>query len=657
VLGYPGQTVTITTITTGATICYTTDGSTPTATTPGTCSHGTSLTNGGTVTLSSPGTTTAQAIGTLSGDVNSSAASATFALYADTAVASDNFSSYYNSNYLDYLVFSPPLDLQWTGTGYGTTAAWENVGFANYGGVAVDNNGVIIAASVNSLSKPVPVARVYEGYYAGQASLDTLSAVGNGGAGAGVRCSPGSSLNGYILYGSAVSSGSAFLGKYVSGAWSNIANASGLSAITSGATLELRIYGTTLQPLLNGAAIPGMSATYTDSDLSTGQPCIAVSTDSSVTTWHGYNVGGSASGYTPPTAPYPTTYTDAMNTSGWVPSSSWLHFNNSPWTGAFGAEANSSGYAAGISALNGTQYLYQRGVFGVNQWATYTVAINSTDTRFANWFTPLEEQGWVPGYSNGGCTSAGTTASCYDPLAYYFGEEPMRAYIAGTGIAAACSGKSEYCGTPFFHGTKVTPAASAGDQVVLWAPSNTTVMYEDQVLVEYNQGWLNAYCEQSSSPPAAWAASHAYSVGDVFLDPNYAIQVVTVAGTSGGTIPSTWGTTWNFGTYSGATTTSGGATSMYFGKACLPGAFHQFIHVKDSDLSNTTANPPGYSAPLGVGAPAIWGGTSTSGGASGAAFPILSNWSAGTFGYGTGYPCSTEACTYMNANSGMGWVW
>jgi hypothetical protein len=56
-------TVTITTTTSGATICYTVDGSTPTGT-AGSCTHGTTLTNGGSVVITT--TTTLNAIGTLS---------------------------------------------------------------------------------------------------------------------------------------------------------------------------------------------------------------------------------------------------------------------------------------------------------------------------------------------------------------------------------------------------------------------------------------------------------------------------------------------------------------------------------------------------------------------------------------------------------------
>lgn len=70
------QSVTISTTTAGATICYTVDGTTPTATTPGTCSHGT--TYSGPVSVST--SQTLNAIGTLSGDTNSSVATAAYVI-------------------------------------------------------------------------------------------------------------------------------------------------------------------------------------------------------------------------------------------------------------------------------------------------------------------------------------------------------------------------------------------------------------------------------------------------------------------------------------------------------------------------------------------------------------------------------------------------
>lgn len=64
------QTITITTTTTGATICYTTDGSTPTANGAGTCTHGTTYSTGFSLTV--PGTV--KAIGSKSGLADSGVA-------------------------------------------------------------------------------------------------------------------------------------------------------------------------------------------------------------------------------------------------------------------------------------------------------------------------------------------------------------------------------------------------------------------------------------------------------------------------------------------------------------------------------------------------------------------------------------------------------
>jgi hypothetical protein len=96
----PTQTVTITSATSGSTICYTTNGDTPTAATPGTCDsdsgHESSISNGGTMTVSA--TETVKAIGTLSGDTNSSVGSAAYTINGAVATpsispASGNYAS------------------------------------------------------------------------------------------------------------------------------------------------------------------------------------------------------------------------------------------------------------------------------------------------------------------------------------------------------------------------------------------------------------------------------------------------------------------------------------------------------------------------------------------------------------------------------------
>lgn len=83
----PTIAVSMATATAGATICYTTDGSTPAASTPGTCSHGTTYSTA--ITLSS--TTTLKALATLSAETNSSVYSQTYTLSATPTVATPVF--------------------------------------------------------------------------------------------------------------------------------------------------------------------------------------------------------------------------------------------------------------------------------------------------------------------------------------------------------------------------------------------------------------------------------------------------------------------------------------------------------------------------------------------------------------------------------------
>ena len=87
------QTVTVTSATTGATICYTLDGSIPTATTPGTCNTSStefSMANKGTVVISQTGSLTA--IATLAGDTNSAAAGGAYTIGNSGTVSTPSFS-------------------------------------------------------------------------------------------------------------------------------------------------------------------------------------------------------------------------------------------------------------------------------------------------------------------------------------------------------------------------------------------------------------------------------------------------------------------------------------------------------------------------------------------------------------------------------------
>ena len=325
-----------------------------------------------------------------------------------------------------------------------------------------------------------------------------------------------------------------------------------------------------------------------------------------------------------------------MNTSGWSPTfPTWFQTSLSvnsgayAWAGgSFGGTALGAGYCAGTTATGGSQFEYHN-VFGVNQWQAWTSCINATNPNLTNYFNPLLHQPWIVGWSNNGCHTAGTDTTCYDPLAYYPGLEPVNNGSRST----ACAGKNEYCGTPFFHITKVTPQASAGDQVVLVGASLYTIMQGDLVEVRYLNGHIQAFCKQGSSP-TAFVNNHAYTVGQWIMDSNGNVQDVTTAGTSQTSGTPTWGSTWTG--YAGATTTSGTAVFTYFGALCpTTSKYTRMINVADSDLQNPAYVPGGYSSALGIGFPTIWA-QSASG-----ALPIWTAWSAGTVGYGTGEPCQT----------------
>jgi hypothetical protein len=75
------QTVAVTSATSGATNCVTTDGTTPTATTPGTCSHGSTVSNGGTLSVSTA--ETLEALATKTAFLNSGVATGAYTFLQD----------------------------------------------------------------------------------------------------------------------------------------------------------------------------------------------------------------------------------------------------------------------------------------------------------------------------------------------------------------------------------------------------------------------------------------------------------------------------------------------------------------------------------------------------------------------------------------------
>jgi hypothetical protein len=226
----------------------------------------------------------------------------------------------------------------------------------------------------------------------------------------------GGTQNGYSLC--LTSSGSAYFSKVSSGSASTIASASGLT-FSDGESLELRSLGGQHQPLLNGAQISGMSATYNDSTFTTGNPGAA---GIGLYNW----TGGTINASSPPSPiSYTPTYSNsssyAWNTSGDV---SWEVWPFNLYVSANGGEEqtvnatvqNTSISVTGStvtvgSTLNpgvGTQVVmgsvFPVGV-GVNMGGTVTT-LSGTNSSTIVYTVPL---GSVP--ANSSITESGTTAT------------------------------------------------------------------------------------------------------------------------------------------------------------------------------------------------------------------------------------------------------
>ena len=645
----------------GMAIIYTTDGSTPTVNSSCSPTNGSSYSSALTVSSSE----TIEALSCFQGLTSSVATGVYYINPSDSQVASNDFSAYFNPN-LHYgstgnnyasVPYQLPLDTVFTG------ASWQNsTNQAGFGGSAVAApdairgsicgggssqcyEAVLAAASSKgaSTTAPVPVVDVANGYYAGGQYSKAQLHLSGGYAEAGVvtNCTTNGTLN---CYGLQLVGTSIYLWKWVAGTYTTIASGSA-GSYSDGATLELRSFqGGVLQPLLNGAAISGLSTCNPScvdaTALTGGQPGIEFSGNgaTAVYGWSAGNLGGASSGYTPPTITY-TTYTDAMNTSGYSPALPWYQNTYSTdWIGTFSGEAIAGGgYGAGpnyASSYAGTQYIY-RNAFKVSQWSAWTVAINPWDPRLFNYFGELDAQSWIPGLDNGGCTAAGTTATCFDFLSYYGGME-LEWGFQGSARTTECSGKAEYACTPFFHSTKVTPQASPGNQVRTVAGSMYTTLQGDAVELRYVGGYVQGWCKQGSSP-VAWASLHTYSSGNWIKDPSGGVQLVITGGVSGATIP-TFGETWSGN--NGATTTDATVTWEYMGDICPTTATYTLMFsAADSDLSNPSITPSGYTAPLGTGFPGIFAQTAPTSG-SAAAFPAFTGYSNGSVGYGSGEPCA-----------------
>ncbi len=173
------QTVTITDSTAGATICYTTDGSTPTAS-AGTCTHGSTYSSGFSQALPA----TIQALGTLSGSTNSAVASAVYTVIVATPAISPASGTYSSPQTITITDATAGATICFTTDGSTPTASAGACthGTAYSGGFSLSSTALVQAVGSISGGTNSPVA----------SASYTITA---GGTVAAASCSQGDVLN------------------------------------------------------------------------------------------------------------------------------------------------------------------------------------------------------------------------------------------------------------------------------------------------------------------------------------------------------------------------------------------------------------------------------------------------------------------------------
>lgn len=607
------QSITVSCSTPSPSIYYTTDGSTPTT--------GSTLYSGAFNSVSS-GSETVKALCTASGYGDSGIASNAYVIApSNVPIISDDFSWAYNSNLEFNQVQQFPLDT------VQTHGKWIAVG-GIVGDVFLDDipqyaiapvrSGVASAVTSGYAVGGGTSANLVLAAYTGKTGLSAdqfakikrPSGTGSEAAGVCVRCSTDGTKNGYYL--TVFRSGlTAELGKYVSGTKTQLASVSPGSLTGD---VELRVLGSVLQPLIGGVTPSGMSATYTDTSITTGSCGLAlkggVASDFSCG-----NIGVSDSTSTATYTPSYPTYTDsAMSTSAWVMGWPWFqagtpHGAQTSFNGAWGVPfapylVTGSTYGIGPNTVGSSVIAYRGGEFATAQWQKFKIGIDPHNVYVQDWFSDLQHQTWVPG-SSGGCSAAGTLAHCFDTVGLYAGVETYGSMNSTSGCAA---GKPEYAQTPFLHVTKVNTTRT-DDAVLTVAGSYKTPLKTDDIFAEYYGGHVRVACKRNATV-STWQSGHAYTAKDFIIDSSGNLQMALSTGTSGGSAPA-WGTNWSGTTCHGDLTTDNTVSWQYLGVPCST-SWEWVIDAAESDFASSQGIPALFSA----------GGN--------AASSVFYDWSAGT---------------------------
>ena len=459
----PATVVTITSLTSGSTIIYTTDGSTPNTSSGCTPSGtGTAISNGSTASLSSA--VTLKAIACYSGDANSVVSSAVFNLYADFPIAgvggadTENFSEYYNPLYnIDTISSNPtqlPLDTNWTGQTIRSTyvSGWLAFDYStgNIVAPAIDSSGTGIYG-IRGAGGMGYSARTAETFPANQYSKIYIHAPSSSsGVAVCTNCSGTSSTIGSSNVVAITGAGSNNVNIIING------SSVGFSTLTisEGDFIEIRQYGTTCVPLYNGAQISGFSSSYTCTSATNSPGIGAMGSSSSYSAigynWSGGGVGSNTSSLISWTGPTYSNYVSGTFTAtspfsypSWMPDG--VGSSHLPATGLICCNvgnALSGQYAAGSGGNGIIRQGHILKPFQNTYWFHTFVAMDTTAWNNQNWFLKFASSPY-----NAPTTPSPAVTSCYDATSGYLGVEPM------SQGATSCGSSIEYCGTHRLHVT------------------------------------------------------------------------------------------------------------------------------------------------------------------------------------------------------------
>jgi hypothetical protein len=279
------------------------------------------------------------------------------------------------------------------GTGAGT-GNWRRSGYSS----GTPFNYVTNRASTTATAQ----AMVWGGagtFTADQYSEATLvsSAAGTRYVGVVVRGTTGTTSATKNYYYFRCSSTACILGKFVAG--TNTTIATGNSPGTFPVTARLEVVGTTLTPKINGSTPPGMSASYTDPDLSTGNPGVVASSASNAATlddWSAGNLGGT----TPPSiSPAGGTYYFVSQTVTISSCTGTIYYTTDGSTPTHSSSTYSAPFSQGTGTVKAICYTTADSEVAT---ATYTIDNPTNDPiiteDFTAYFEPDIDSITMPGY-------------------------------------------------------------------------------------------------------------------------------------------------------------------------------------------------------------------------------------------------------------------